>query len=1007
MGKNDNKELNAILAQLKKSYSGNENIDNSASDEFEDDFQKMLSNYFSDEDSDKDIYKFTATDTADSENITLESDYSLADFEDFVIEAMPEEELTAEETVLEEISEEKLAEEEIIEDNDEIIFEEPVAEMVTEKETAIDEIIEEQPIEEDIIYEEPAAATIQADLDDKEIVDDVFAAMFHTSALKKTAYEELELDLNEKSEPNNTHIQHISRMFDLDAAEDEYSESSDVMDMPRESDAYEFEADDVIIVESSEGCVSEPQTPSTEEELILDEPSLVHSISYESVSAPKETIDDIIGDMDIDGDEEITLDISAILPEASDEDIEDAISEVKSDDTEQIYMSDPLQGHLSDAAFVSYKIADDEVNFDIDAEESELDDEEISLLIDFGYDDEAEAEVGRERTNEIKRRSGIDLPDGNKIYGYCGEEYTSRDQDAHIKEKYSKDKKDLLIKTAVTFSLALILFFMALVACFGADVNYLLYSIIEILILGVVSVIGLAELKRGVIGLFKLDPNFNSVSVVIVACTVIYNLFSIIYVSVTGATALGGVLLPCGFFAASYVFSMILSEYFECLAESNSFDVISGAGEIYTAEKLNNIKNEIDSPNKQTGKGLILGDFSERHTFDVRRTSVPSAYFHKMSLKQNRLGGSFYLVGGILVIAFIMGFVALIKEGSLASATYSSVAIILMGMPMSFSFVKSLPKLSASITLKEKNCAIVGDNSSDEYSYADTLIFDDECAIEIVKKIEIRPQMNSDVASAMRITARAFRAIGGPISKVVSDKITDDNNNPPTISVLSLRDNGIEFYMDSSVYMLIGDAAFMSSHGIRVSSDRDAQVSSDFSKYSNIVYIAIDGVPRLGYIINSRISDAFAALVTELDKNGIKVAVSSYDPTVNDYYFEQNKISGASTITAYKPEHFYDRRAASVADGGIFSSDDPKNIIYPLIEAKKLNRARKINRFINYALSIIGCIVSVLYVIFVLFEKTANNLNFTTLLVIILLQSVSILSVVFNSFDLKKKVSKK
>lgn len=1024
MSKNDNKELNAILEQLKKSYSGDDNLENSEAEESDDDFQKMLSNYFSDDDSNKDIYKFTASEDS-GDLVNQQSEYSLADFEEFTVEQDSFEDVDSEEIVeveektedspiveetvvkvsaAEEIFEEESTEEVI----EEVIEEESVFEEIIEDGSSLVEEIIQDELDDEVLTEEPIEEESYAEeLDDKAIVDDVFAAMFPSVNSSKSAYEELEIDFNENPLERSVHTEHISRMFDLDETFDD-CDNADVVDMPQQSDAYEFLAEDVTIIDPDTDSSSD-EVPVIFEECSQNQESIQEPLPFNEIADEhKETIDDIIGDMDLDDEEDIVLDISAILTD--DDDLRDDTVESGIDEAEEhIYLSDPLQGHLSDAAFVSYKISADEVNFDIEAEAPELDDEEISLLLDFGYDDEAEAEAGRDRTNEIKRRTNCRFHDesNNKIYGYCGEEYTHKLQNSHIREKYARDKKELFIKTAVVFSISVILFFMSLVNCFGASVNYFLYSLIEIAALAIVSVIGWSELKEGVVGLTKLESNTYSAPAVVMAATLLYDLFSAIYVIVAGGTIFNGVLLPCGFFASTYVFAIILSEFLECLAEAKAFDVVADASDLYTAEMLNKGKKEIKSFDKQIGKSLFSGEFSDNQTFEVRKTSIPNGYFSRMSQKQIRLSGSFYLIGGIFVLSLIMGLVALVKEGSMAMATYTSMVIILMGMPISFSLVYTLPKLASSIALKEKNCAIVGDNSSEEYSNVDILVFDDRDAIEVVDKIEIRPEADSDLASAMRIAARAFKALGGPISAVVADKITDeDGEKPPIISVQSLKDNGIEFYMDSSIYMLIGDAAFMSTFGIRVSSDRDVHMSGDASKHNNVIYIAIDGVPRLGYVIHSKISDAFAALVVELDKYGVRSAVASYDPTVNDYYFEQNKIYGVANISAYKPEHFYNRQADAIADGGIFSCNDAKDIIYPLIEARKLHHSKKMNRIINYMASVIGCFVSVMFVIFALLENLGGNLNFITLTVISLFQIASAALIIFNSFDFKRKREK-
>ncbi len=1008
MNKNENKELNAILAQLKKSYSGDEDIEKAQDEEVNDDFQAMLSNYFSD-DSNKDIYKFTSSNSSDENSAAMVSEYSLADFEEFKVEEeIVEEEIIEEEIIEEEIIEEEIIEEEIIEEK--IIEEKIIEEEIIEEEIIEEEIIEEKIIEEEIVEEEIVEEEI---VDDKAIVDDVFAVMFPHSVtadneepndeIKEEIKEEIidKVIIEESSvTKNTTESVANSKMFDLEESEDYDYEDSGIIDMPTQGDAYAFSTDDVSEAEFNEDFVLVSDVAKTEEREEHKVYSEV-SVNNDSIQESKETIDQIIGDMKLDDEDDIVLDISAILTKEEDSDVVVASDEINEGIAEtQVYLSDPLQGHLSDAAFVAYKISGDEVNFDVDEEAPELDDEEISLLLDFGYDDEAEAEAGHERTNEIKRRNSGEVSsfEESKIFGYCGEEYTQKIQSSQIKDRYVKDKKDLLIKSVVLISITAILFFMAIINCFGTNVNYRLYSLIEILLLCVISLVSFTGLKKGVLGLFKLEPNYYSVPAIVIAITALYDVFSIIYVSVTPEVIFQGTLLPCGFFAGIYVLAVVLSEYFECMAEAEAFEVISSADELYTAERFNKSNADSSSSHTHTNtpsfSGASLGD----NVFEIRRTTLPKGYFNRVSKKQNYILGSFYLSGAVFVAALIIGLVSLIKANSIALAAYSSMVVILMGMPMSYALYKAIPKLASTLELKEKNCAIVGDMSSVEYSSVEALIFDDCDAIEIIDKLEIRPEGDSDVASSVRIASRALAALGGPISMITGSLVSSDEGSPE-ISLVSVRDNGIEFYMDSTIYMLIGDASFMSAYGIKVSSD----CGTSGIGHNNIIYIAIDGVPRLGYIINSKVKEEFISLVTELDKHGIKSAVKSYDPTVNDYYFEQNKIYGVSTISSYKPDYFYSRDAQYMADGGIFSVGDSKKIIYPLIESKKMNALKKKNKMISLLCSVLGCIVGAIFVIFVLLDNPERVVTFATIMLMLIFHGVSILPTILNSFDLKKK----
>ena len=996
MSKNDNKELNAILEQLKKSYSDDEEIESAIAEESQDDFQQMLSNYFSDNDSDKDIYKFTVSQTPDEENITAGEDYSIADLEEFeVVEEESAEEEVIEEAVEEESIEEELVEEEIFEE--EIVEEEIIEEEIIEEESVEEEIFEEEIVED---LDEDELVDDEVINDDKAIVDDVFAAMFPSSSPVQKASEDFSQLVKEGSVDSELNTESIAKMFDLDPIEDDIDES-EISDMPSASDAYEFIAEDVMDV--ADASAYEYSYIDKAEEVLQDE--AVFNEPESVVVEEKETIDDIVSHMEIDDQDEIELDVSALLPKKEDEPCE-VVQDIESSEVEeQTYFIDPLQGHLSDAAFVKYKIADDEVNFDIEEEAPELDDEEISLLIDFGYDDEAEAEVGRERTNEIKIQEKIALSStsDNTIYGYYGKEYTDNKQISRIKNKYAKDKRTLFIKSAIAFSVAIVMFFIFVINCFGDHTNYILTSLLELILLAVVSVIAFAPLKKGVIGLFKIEPNFYSVSSIVVAITALYNLFSIIYFTIEGNMFFDAIALPCGFLGATYVLAILISEYFECTAEANTFDVISGANRLYTAEKFKYSHLDATTSAKKKSINLLSGELFDDNAFEVRKTSTPSGYFGRMSKKQTRISGSFYIIGTVFLVSLILGCVVLIKESSITLAACSSMLIVLMGMPMSLALIKSIPKLVSSIELKEKNCAIVGDASVEDYASARTLIFDDESAIEIVDKIEIRPEGDSDVANSMKIAARAFKAIGGPISMVVSDKFIDSDESQPEISLLAVRDNGIEFYMDSSIYMLIGDAAFMSMYGIRVSSTTDSRVSTDQSKQNNIIYVAIDGVPKLGYIIQSKVKDSFSSLVSELDKHGIKTVVESYDPTINDYYFEQNKIFGTSTINAYKPETFNNRAAEIVVDGSIFAAEDAKNIIYPLLEVKKFNSLKNKNRIFSSFMAIVGCIVASLFIFLALLVKANGITGFVSLILILIFHAISILPIILNSFVLKRR----
>ena len=317
--KNENKELNAILAQLKKSYSDEEDVDQAQSEESQDDFQKMLSSYFSDNDSDKDIYKFTVSETSESES--QESEYAFADLSDFEVIDEP----VVEETIEEIVEDEPVVEETI----EEIVEDEPIVE------ETIEEIVEDGPLVEETIEE-----IVEDELNDADIVDDVFAVMFPATPTEHDK-SEIEPYVDEVYADENP----LAELDEMESDEFAIEQESEFQD------DYAFSADDVINPVPEDYFEAEGEIPeSTEIDSFIDLPTddVIEDAQF------KETIDDIIGALVYD-DSDVVLDTDAVIPTVDDEDEDEKLifkEEIPSDD-EQIYLNDPLQGHLSDAAFVS------------------------------------------------------------------------------------------------------------------------------------------------------------------------------------------------------------------------------------------------------------------------------------------------------------------------------------------------------------------------------------------------------------------------------------------------------------------------------------------------------------------------------------------------------------------------------------------------------------------------------------------------------------------------------
>ena len=147
--------------------------------------------------------------------------------------------------------------------------------------------------------------------------------------------------------------------------------------------------------------------------------------------------------------------------------------------------------------------------------------------------------------------------------------------------------------------------------------------------------------------------------------------------------------------------------------------------------------------------------------------------------------------------------------------------------------------------------------------------------------------------------------------------------------------------------------------------------------------MAFDGVPKLGFIINSRIKPDFLKMSDALIKSGIRICVQSYEPHINDLYFEQNKGSVASSISVIKNENYESSDAHDLSDGCVVSASGGIELAYTIAKSAKIAKHLKINKLVSIATLAVGLLIACFAVFFVtrelhtlgIFEVLRTNLT--------------------------------
>jgi hypothetical protein len=211
----------------------------------------------------------------------------------------------------------------------------------------------------------------------------------------------------------------------------------------------------------------------------------------------------------------------------------------------------------------------------------------------------------------------------------------------------------------------------------------------------------------------------------------------------------------------------------------------------------------------------------------------------------------------------------------------------------------------------------------------------------------------------MNLAAEVFAAFGGSLSGAfaLSEKNVSTNHS---VIINSISDNGIDLYFDSSVNILIGDKTYLRSRNIRVKTDSNLTTATRGNEKS-VIYMAINGLPKLGFILSSKIKEPFSRIVSRLNSEGTKVFVESYEPQINDLFFEQSKSSSAP-VTVYKPD-IYESSRKVIVDGHAISTKSGEHVAELVPISKKIVSFRKKLRKIIMSTMIIGLLISLLFVL--------------------------------------------
>ena len=586
-----------------------------------------------------------------------------------------------------------------------------------------------------------------------------------------------------------------------------------------------------------------------------------------------------------------------------------------------------------------------------------FDNNDISLLLKLGYDNEVKSKVGREKAQEIitEQENSFKPEKHSKPFGYCGSELFKRNQLSKIKEKYRSNKINaIILLTMVSIVSALLLAIDIFYVFFSSRIEFFPVALgFEFLFIALLGLILYPKVISGISKMSKFEADSSTLPIFLSLTYLAYLLVALLVYFIKYPAFSTFELNLFGFCISIYAVLDVVSDLLNCIRESNTFNIIESSNEIYVAEK------QTATSRNDTGKHRATD-----YTYRIQKTSLVSGYFKRNSKKPAGNIHTIFTFGVMPAIALCAACAVTLTSNSIMSGLSMLIITLLLGVPFSSLFIFALYEFVVSRWLKRSQTAFIGYDSAEEHAKADMLIFSDRDAVTVTSFTEIVPGKDSEHKSSLDIAFDVFKTLSGTMASACEEHTKKNLNGNHPLIINEITENGIDLYYDNAMNILIGDKYYMKAHKIKVKIDTNLSTAAKGIDRS-VIFMAFDGAPKLGFIINSKINSDFMNIVSELNKVNVRSMVETFEPQINDIYFEQNIGNNTSGIGVLKQSDFESAMPGDICSSGIVSAESSMSIAKAVLLSHEIAQSRRgfkiINRIVMIGGITVAIVLSVLY----------------------------------------------
>lgn len=581
-----------------------------------------------------------------------------------------------------------------------------------------------------------------------------------------------------------------------------------------------------------------------------------------------------------------------------------------------------------------------------------LDEGDISMIFELGYDNELGRLVGYENLKKLKSEHLRRISKGDRkhyrtAFGYRGEEYTGQNSDT-VKAAYVRDKKTMILRILLTALLSVFLLALDFPEWIGGVLVRLSllspYLFPGISLAGLIGVLllSLRQLNAGLRSFFKFASTPYSVLSMLTPVLLGYNLLLLLFPDAG--------MLKVNFIASVFFLLAAIADAFRLVGEMRSLAILS-------SPEIKTVLAPAATRKKKLRYGdrivKIINDDAGEDLYRVQQAQDTTGFFRRFNSMDAAVLPFSLLIPLAGAVAFLAGIgYAVFVDASFPSAVSVAMTVLMVGVPINAIFCFFYPLCRANTVLAKRKCTLVGEEAVEALCHPKTVIFDDSDMYTAEKCNEISVRQGDDFKEDLHLAGILFRKIGSTLNGIGKTAPKSREKDPP-VTIVRITDYGIEAVINNSEHILAGSAEFLEKNGVRVSKE-SADKALRRRPNVSILYVAINSVLKLSYDLEYRTYRSFEEMASLLAQHNTAIAIHSYDPDLNDIFLQNSRVDTAETIRVIKPGRFEYPSVLEVTDTNAVSLGKKTDIAYPIYAAQRVKQARRDSTVFQFIISLGG-----------------------------------------------------